>query len=105
MIDNPIADIVKNLHIVDEIFVICKDEKTIRRLMREFADCFDSDYVRVCFDSNKIRFGNEIYIFTTCTKQELALQARRNIQVVYDYDFQKAIVDYKAMKLMEAKEK
>lgn len=96
MFDNPIVDIVKNLHIINEVFVICKDGNTIRRLMREFADCFDSDYVRVSFDSNRIRFRNEIYIFTTCTKQELALKARRTIQVVYDYDFQKAICDMKA---------
>lgn len=98
MIDNSVASIAKNLTYSEEFWVICKDEAILRRLMRDFIECVGPDVVRVFYDSNEIHFGHEIYRFTTCSKQELALKARRNIQVVYDIDFKYAIRLWNDMK-------
>lgn len=100
IMDNSITSITKNLTYSDEFWVVCKDESTLRRLMHDFIECVGQDAVRVDYLNNEVRLGNEVYRFTTCSKQELALKARRTIQVVYDYDFHTAIIEYEAKKLM-----
>lgn len=78
-----------------DIFVICKDRKTARRLLDEMVRCLIPSIDKVDRMQYIVYAGYDVWTFISKEELVIKLKGRHRTEVVWDWDFEKALDIYK----------